>query len=140
MSYNNYQTEWLLGAGNLALTGTGVIGRRAVGYQPIRVRAFAVIFTVVGGTGSGVLKLKRRPTPGSATGEVVIATLNYTAAQAVVGKGIFVDGINVQLNPGEELAADVTTALTTTGSGDVIAYFEPSWETPAALTNLTRST
>lgn len=140
MSYQHHQGEMLLGAGNLSLVTAAVIARRCIGYFPIRVRAVSVAFTVVGGTGSGVLKLKRRPTPGSASGEVVIATVNYTAAQAVVGKVMFVDGLNVQINPGEELAAEVTTGLTTTGSGDILVGFEPSWETPAAIATMTRST
>lgn len=140
MSYQHFQADQLIGAGSLSLVTAAVISRRCVGYFPIRIRAFSVAFTVAGGTGSGVLKLKRRPTPGSASGEVVIATLNYTAAQAVPGKVIFVDGLNVQINPGEEMAVEVTTGLTTTGSGDCIVSYEPSWETPAAIASMTRST
>lgn len=64
---------------------------------------------------TGVVLFKRRPTAGSATGEVTIATLNLTTAHTQ-GKVVYSNGLDVDLSPGDEVVVEVTDV---TGAGDL---------------------
>lgn len=94
-------------------TATAVIGQHPITSVPTIVRSLHVAVKATGGTlsGSCVVAFKRRPTYGSATGEVTIGSVTIPAAQAAAGKVFYKEGFNTKVNPGEAITAEVTTAM-----------------------------
>lgn len=96
--------------------------------EPIDVVRFGVTFTAAGGSGSLVIALEKRITAGSDTGRVTGiagAALTVTAAQATVGSVHTLDVAPLQVDPGEEVIAKVTTGLTSTGTAIVFIHAQP---------------
>lgn len=135
MAYDHFQASEQVAAA-AALTTAGVIAasRWSPGYQPVRIRAVAVTLTVAMNA-AGAVALKRRPTPGSATGEETIATLTLANGSAI-GTVIYADGFDVKVSPGDELVFDVTDATPTAGSGHLSVFYQPSWEHPMNNTEM----
>lgn len=78
-----------------------------------RLYAMISVAVVSGGT-DAVIEFKRRPTFGSAVGEVSLGTLTIPDASAV-SDVIYKDISPVSLVPGDELVFEVTTAAGTSG-------------------------
>lgn len=115
------------------LAATGITARFFPGLTPVIVRGIYAIVTVAPTVTAPVINVKRRPTPGSATGEVSIGTLTIPVATAI-GKCVYKVGFDTKIYPGEELVFDVTTAGTA-GSATLGAQIDPAWEVPANNTN-----
>jgi hypothetical protein len=85
--------------------------------EPFVVTHIGVIMTVAGGSGSLVLAFDRRETVGNNTGRVDggIGILSKAAASLTLG-AVLEKAVHKRLEVGDEIVAEVTTALTTTGS------------------------
>ena len=127
--YTHSKSEVMI-AKDASLASAADVGDWAPGMVPHIIRAIALVFTIVP-QATGVLKIDKRVTAGSDTGrgDGDIATINYTTA--MVGLVVYVDGLDIEIKPGEEIVAQVTDATPTSGSAHIIAYVEPRWETPA---------
>lgn len=101
----------------------------------VRRLSFQVKTTVVS-TGNVVITAYRRPTPGSATGQVVLGTLSIPTTSAA--PNVFYKDIQgVLFNPGDEFAFDVTTAAAGGGAaGDGYAILEQVEESPEEAFNI----
>lgn len=86
--------------------------RHYCGLQPQIVRSVSLIEMVANTVTAAIWVLKRRPTPGSSSGEEVVATLTVPVAGAAIGRVIYKKGLNVKLNPGDELVMELTQAAT----------------------------
>lgn len=140
MAYTHSKYEVLV-IKNAALSSAADIGDWSPGYIPHIIRAVAMVFTTVM-SHTGVTKVDKRPLAGDDTGrgDGDIATINYTVALGAVGKCIYVDGLDVEILPGQEAVFQVTDATPTSGNAHLILYVEPRWETPANISNMGAST
>lgn len=126
---------------NTGVASTGLKGRWAPGFKPVIVRAAGVIVTNTLATSAALVVSLRKQNAGStATADrTVIDTITVPASRAA-GKGQYVDGLNQEILPGEEVQMVVTTAAGATGdAAHGIIYVEPRQEEPGNLTNLTES-
>lgn len=132
--YNHQQNEyWLtLAAGASLVTvidpvTAGVIPIRP-GYQPFNVSTiYAVIVTAPTVTASTVV-FKYRPVLGSATGEVIIGTLNFPVATAI-GRFVYKRVDNVKCSAAGEIVLQVTVG-STAGAAAFGFMANPTWEAP----------
>ena len=104
-----------VGTGVLAadvLTATGDHGEYVV-LSPCSVRRIMayVSTAVVGPTTAPVVTFRRRPTPGSATGQIDLGTLTVPTGTAV-GKVVYKDVSPVKLDVGDSILITVSTAAT----------------------------
>jgi len=130
MSYDQQKDQLLLAIA-AATTATGVIAgtRWYPPFHPVTVQEFSAQITTSPTVTATILALKRRPTPGSATGEVIILTLTLPVA-AVIGNVYYKRGGDTKISPGDELVVDVTQA-STAGAATMGCAWSPSWEAPA---------
>lgn len=132
MAYTHSKYEVDLGRYNLVTAGEL---KWAPGYVPhiLRAVSFVVDATAASGSATGVISIIKQVTAGSATGEVVAATLTVVpvgSATLALGKVVYKDGLNVSIAPGQSIRTSLTT-VSTAGGGSLILYLEPTWETPA---------
>jgi hypothetical protein len=113
-------------ANAVALQGTGVKTTFSPGVRPFKLRSVAVVVTLQNTVTPPVLTIKRRPTAGSATGEVTVTTLTVPLAR-LPGEIVYKNGLDETVSPGEQLVADLTTA-STAGAGDIVLEFDPKWD------------
>ena len=88
---------------------------------------------------AGAVEFRRRPTAGSATGEVTVATVNLLATHTQ-GQVVYVNGLNHMVMPGSELTVEVTDV---TGAGDLgraVVWLDYSWEYPQNIQAMVAST
>ena len=98
---------------------------------------FVITTLVASDTTLGVLEFNRRPTPGSATGEVALGTLTIPDASAV-GAVIYKDIDGVQFNPGDELSFEHTVQCADGSSAAGAGYYGFNFEdSPEDVTNIT---
>jgi hypothetical protein len=127
-------------ADGTALADMGAAAGNAVwapGYMPHILRAVALVFTEVCDAVETVT-ITKRVTAGSDTDEETIDVITTTVADSAAGEVMYVDGLDVEIAPGEELQVTWTSAGST-GIAHIKAYVEPRWETPANLSNMTES-
>lgn len=100
------------------------------GYVPHRIHAVALVINNVIAA-AGVVKFDKRPTAGSDTGrgDGDVAIINLATSHDG-GEVVYKDGLNVILNPGQEVVAEVTDATGASDTAEVIIYVEPVWENP----------
>jgi hypothetical protein len=140
MAYTHSKYEVILARGADLNSVADVTGAHwSPGYVPHRVRAVALaIDNAIGG--AGVLKFDKRPTHGSDTdrgdGDVAVLTIPNSTAGGIV---LYKDGLNVLINPGEQVVAEVTDATAASDTGTVIIYVEPVWERPGNNTSMLAS-
>lgn len=94
-------------------------------------RLLATITTAVVSTAPAVIQLLYRPTPGSATNQVVVGSLSIPGG-ATVGQCYVKDVALVSCAPGSQLVYNVSTAAT--ASGAAVGGFE-SIDDPETLVN-----
>ncbi len=104
-------TRYTANANDASLASTGIKHRVFAGVRPLIVRGFCAVITTAPTVTAPVINVKRRPTPGSSSGEVSIGTLTLPVATAI-GKSVYKEGFAVRINPGEECVFDCTTAAT----------------------------
>lgn len=115
------------GSGVLAadvLTATGVHGEHiALGHVALD-RLLLCVTTSVVSTGAVVVQFKKRSAPGVSAGEVVLGSLSIPAGTAA-GKVLYKNINEAELQVGEALAIEVTTAAAGGGAaGGCIYGFE----------------
>jgi len=106
------------------------------GTIPMIIRRATAVITVATTVSDTVIDIKRRPTAGSVTGEVVIDTI--TVPFGAQGKATTTPALDTEIKPGEELVAEVTSA-STAGDGHIVYELEPRWEEVGNNTNLTET-
>lgn len=136
MAYTHSKSEVLV-AKDQALTTSGDKLDWSPGYIPHYVRAVALVWTTAPAGTNDNLKVDKRPTAGSDSnrgdGDVADITLNTSRSQGDVS---YQNGIDVLINPGEEIVFEVSSGSLTAGAAHVIAYVEPSWEIPGNNTSM----
>lgn len=122
------------GTTNLDLTSTGDKARWAPGLVPVTIRQVAVLLNAAPGD-AGVLKVDKRPTYGSDTsrGDGDVTTINLATSHAA-GKVVYKSGLNVTINPGQEIVFEMTDASASVNGAQISMLIEPSYEQPANLT------
>lgn len=103
------QSPSLLPSNLVALTSAAVVQSFVVCDQMQVNELFFVVSTAVVSSGNVVLTFKRRPTIGSASGEVTIGTLNIPGG-AAVGKCYYKRVTPVVCAVSEQIVVEVTTA------------------------------
>jgi hypothetical protein len=112
--------------------------RRAVGSQPVVVRALWATVTTVVATSTIVLTYKYRPTPGSATGEVTLGTVSVPTS-AIAGKQVYKEITPYQCNPGGEIVVQTGGNGGSTGNATLGYRCTPKWESPTNNANMIAS-
>jgi len=113
---------------------SGDLGSWGPHYVPHYVRAFmASVTTATVGTAS-VIALDKLS---GATRTDDVAKLTIPALAA--GETVYVDGLNILLNPGETVIAEMDTQQQTSGEVTLALYVEPSWEVPANESHMHKS-
>lgn len=137
--YAHQLVEYLV-TKDAALDSTADVGDWAPGFTPVIVRAVGLIVTnAIGAT--GVLKFDKRPTAGSDSGrgDGDIAVLNLATTHAI-GTVVYKDGLNIRLNPGEELVAEITDGAAASDTGHIFIVVEPTWEVPQNNADMVETT
>lgn len=101
-----------------------------IGYQPVLVRAVWACITTITAAAIITLTYKYRPTPGSATGEIILGVLTIPVA-APVGN-MYYEKVAVEPTkclPGGEIVVEAVGAGT--GSATLGVFAEHSWDIPA---------
>lgn len=121
--------------GPAVLTGAGVLAHRYMAQMALKVvRVGISISTATVSTGNIVITVKKRPTVGSASGESTIGTLTIPTSIAA-GKKYYKDLSGVHVDPGEEIAFDVTTAAAGGGAAGAGVPFCEVEEDPEYVGN-----
>jgi hypothetical protein len=126
-----HQRQEILVVAAADLSSTGDKGVWGPGYIPVVIRAVAAKITnTIGATGT--INFDKRITLGSDTGRVdnVIGALALTTSHTG-GKIVYRDGLNIRINPGEEIVVAADDAAAAGDLADVSIVVEPSWERPA---------
>lgn len=115
------------------------VGSFSPGLSPVIVRGVAAIIdNDIAAT--GVIKFDKRPTFGSDTGrgDGDVAVLNLTTSHTQ-GKVVYKMGLNVKINPGESVVAEVTDVTGAGDKADIILLLEPVSEMPANISRMVAS-
>jgi hypothetical protein len=118
-------------------TAAGVVARQIIGYKNLRVKALWATVIVSPTVTNAIATFKYRPTPGSASGEVVIGTLTLPVA-AVIGKQYYKKLFDFIALSGGEVVVDITTT-STAGSAAFGFFGEPQWSNPLDNANMIAS-
>lgn len=119
-------------------SAAAVVGRLTAGFQPKILAAVALTSTVTFG-GAVTVLVKLRPTAGSITGQTTLKTLNLDATNMAQGRVVYAMDINQKFSPGAEIVFEVGTT-NATGTFDIDALVEESWEMPNNNTRMTLTT
>jgi hypothetical protein len=129
--YTNHKVERSLGTG--VVTSAAAIGTPIHPVlQKFVVRGFALILTAAITGSDAIVELRKRITPGSDTGAVAVTTITLPLTGTAIGQVYYKRGLNVSLQPGDELIMVVTDTAT---AGTVYGYAEvdPQPEVPGNL-------
>jgi hypothetical protein len=128
----------LVVAGNVSGASTGVKG--SVGFMmPAVVHYVGIVNKGSTAATSGVIVFKKRPTAGSTTGEITLATLNVPSSLAQ-GKVLYKAANATKFAVGDELVVEVTTSDANLTSFDAVAMVEYTHENLANSTDAVEST
>lgn len=120
------------------LGSAGLKGTWAPGLVPHIVRAAAVVVSNAIGD-AGVMRIAYgaaglATTQGTEIGKINLAT-THTA-----GEVVYIEGLDEEVVPGEEVIFDLTDACAASDAGHLILLVEPRWERPANNSNMVEST
>lgn len=141
MAYDHTQTQvqFTTTAGGIALTATAaavISAQRTPGILPEIIRGFAVMPLTAGAAYESMVVALQHIGLASGSTASAIATINGVASDKP-GHVIYVDGLNVKVNPGEAYYVEVTGAATTAAADFAAqAYIEPGWEQPLNDTSM----
>lgn len=113
----------------ITLASTGVKARWTPGVQGGTIRRWFLQLEQATTTTAAVVVLKKRPTPGSASGEVVLQSLTLSATEAA-GNTVYGNDLQATILPGEQVIIEVTTAATAGALTYAGLEFDPDWEVP----------
>lgn len=130
----------LLVADGVTLATTGNKAFFTAIVRPFKIRAVAVAINAAPGD-AGVLKFDKRPTVGSDTGrgDGDVAVLNLLTTHAA-GNVIYKEGLDVLINPGQQVVAEMTDASAAVTAAVISMLVEEAHERPANLTNMKATT
>ena len=138
-SLQEWQSEYVQGTADVLTAAADHNGLFEV-TRPITVLAVGAIITTAI-QGACVVKFDRRVTKGSDTGrgdgDVGILTIPDGTA---VGKQVISDNTRVDLNPGDQVVPEVTSAAATAGGAHYFIHYIPRAETIANLSDYVEST
>lgn len=139
MAYTHSKYEVMVAQSQNCAT-TGYKATWQPGYMPHTVRAAALIISVVAATTTSTVVTLYRNTVNTTTttARVLIDTITIPKGKAK-GDTYYVDGLNTEVKPGQEVQFVVTTAATTTGVNHMKLYVEPRWDRPANNTKQIKS-
>lgn len=137
MAYTHVQREVAI-ATAASTASLAVIGIYTPGYMPVILRAVAMVFSTAAAA-AGIMLVKRRPIPGSASGESTVATINFDGTSGAVGKVVYVDGLHAKFVPGEQICFEITD-VAAAGVVEIKALVEETWEVPQNNTEMTETT
>lgn len=121
MSYTNDMQEFRALAA--AIDTAGDLMTITPGKKPLVLRSLTAILIVTNTVAISILTIDRRPTAGSDSGRTAaLTTVNIPINQAA-GTGVYKDGLNIRVNPGEQLIIQ-TSGGGTAGDADLIAECE----------------
>lgn len=141
MAYEHQRTSFVVGRG-LSLASAADIGGYAPTFHSVVVRAVSLVVTngdESGGTTSAiVVKFDKRPTAGSDTsrGDGDVATLT-SSGNVAQGTGLYNDGLNIRVDPGEEVVCEVTDTGGANSAATVEIQLEVIWDIPENISDLT---
>lgn len=121
-----------------SLASTGIIGTWAPGLVPHIVRAAAIVVSNTVGA-AGVVKLMYGDAGLATTQGTEIDAINLATTHAA-GEAVYVEGLDQEVVPGEEVIFDMTDAAASGDTGHLILLVEPRWERPANNDNMVEST
>lgn len=137
MSYTSgHQREMLIATG-ASTASLAVIGLLTPGYFKHKVRAVSLIFTTAAAA-AGILLLKKRVTPGSASGESTVGTINFDGTTGAAGKGVYLDNLDIDIDPGQQLAFEITD-VAASGVIEIKAVVEDNYDAPSNFTDLSQT-
>lgn len=121
-------------------TSTGEKGDFLPGLAPVVVRKAAAIVEVASATTTDCVITLYRNTAGTTTttNRTTIDTITIPGATAA-GQVLYVEDLNVTIQPGQEVQGVCTTAATTTGTNALTIWVDPVAEQPANDTTMTQS-
>lgn len=124
----------------ITLASTGVKVRWTPGVQGATIRRWGLQLEQATTTTAAVVQLIKRPTPGSASGEVILSSLTLSATEAA-GNTVYSNNLSAQILPGEQVIINVATAATAGALTYAFLEIDPDWEVPgnakAAVINRT---
>lgn len=125
----------------ITLASTGIKARYTPGVQGCTIRRWGLMLEQATTTTAAVVTLRKRPTPGSASGEVVLQTLTLSATEAA-GNTVYGNDLNAVILPGEQVVVSVDTAATAGALTYAFLEMDPDWEVPgnAKATVINRTT
>lgn len=136
MAYSHFQNEVMVAANSAVLSSAGQ-AYWAPGYQPVRLRAAAVVVTTQVTDVAATVAILHRPAAGTTSGEVTLDTITVPVS-AAPGSVIYVDGLDTIIRPGGEVELD-GGGEGTAGAGHLVLFMEPSWDNPQSNTSMTES-
>lgn len=139
MVHEMIEVQLIDGAATLDLTSTGDKARWSPGFRPYVVRAVSIQLNAAPGD-AGVVKFDKRITFGSDTGrgDGDVAIVNLATAHPA-GESIYKGGLNVEIQPGQEVVMEVTDASASVNGAKAILLVEPRPEQPANVAGMTAS-
>lgn len=128
------------GTTGLDLTSTGDKSRWAPGLSPVVIRGIGVVLNAIPGD-AGVVDFDKRVTYGSDTGRVTdsVGKINL-ATSHVAGQVVYKMGLNITVNPGQEVVLAVSDASASVNGAAAFLLIEPSPEQPANITAMKLTT
>jgi hypothetical protein len=121
---------------DLAATGDSAVVFDITG--PITVRRIGVVIAVATVGTAAVVKFDRRITTGSDTGRGDGDVGALTVPALAAGKIVYKD-VKIDLDPGDQIVPQVTTAQGTSGEGRYFYEYENRHETPANCADMVAS-
>jgi hypothetical protein len=106
--------------------------------RPVDVIAVAITITTAITVTDAIAAVKYRPTPGSASGEVVLGTITLPVSGSAIGKQYYKRLTPYKALPGGELVLDVTQAATA-GAGIAGLLTNENTDHPSNVTNMVAS-
>lgn len=111
------------------LAAVAVIGRWSPGTQGATVRRVAFVLEVATSATAATVQIIKRPTPGSTSGQTVVATMTFDVVTAQ-GSTVYSPDLDLRLAPGEEVVLNQTVAATGGTTTIPVLEIDPDWEAP----------
>lgn len=141
--YTDSQRAMMIGVPGTPIPtqGTGIKGASSCVpiMRPFEVIAVAATITTAMTVTDAILSVKYRPTPGSATAEVVLGTITLPVTGSAIGKQYYKRLTPFKCLPGGEVVLDLTQA-STAGAASFGVLTNEITEHPSDVPNMVAST
>ena len=123
------------GAQIIATQSTAVKASKYVGPNPVRITGIACVITTAMTVTNAILAITQRPTPGSASGEVTLATITLPVTGSAIGDCVYKRIDPVTVPAGSEITLTLTQA-STAGAAVTMLEVEDAFEHPSNNTKM----